>query len=112
MSHDCRVVTISTNQIMLCVMAEFPFAASREFLFRSVFIITRIKQLNNIIFFAKKHVPSIDGILVRVRYCATGGFDARKMPPPQTRGHVLAKFDRNPFLSTSSCYIIQLISSL
>ena len=24
--------------------------------------------------------------------------------PPQTRVHVLAKVDRNPFLSTSSCY--------
>ena len=40
MSHDCRVVTILTNQIMICVTAEFPFAASREFLFTSVFIKT------------------------------------------------------------------------
>ena len=39
MSHDCRAVTILTDQILICVTAEFPFAESCEF-FTSVFIIT------------------------------------------------------------------------
>ena len=47
MSHDCHVVTILTNQIMIYVTpvtAEFPSAASCEF-FTNVFIITA--GLNN-----------------------------------------------------------------
>ena len=33
-SHDCRVVTILNNHIMICVTAEFPFAASHEFFYK------------------------------------------------------------------------------
>ena len=33
MIHDCRVVTISTNKIMISVMAEFPLATSRQGIF-------------------------------------------------------------------------------
>ena len=40
MTHDCRVVTISTNKIIISVMAEFHLAASREFLFTIVFTAT------------------------------------------------------------------------
>ena len=35
MTRDCRVVTISTNKMMIPVMAEFHLAGSREFLFVS-----------------------------------------------------------------------------
>ena len=53
----------------------------------------------------------IDVYLVRLKRSAMCVFDSRKTGPPQTRANVLAKVDRNPFLSTSSCYIIQLISN-
>ena len=39
-THDCRVVTISTNKEMISVIAEFPLAASQEFLFTIVFTAT------------------------------------------------------------------------
>ena len=40
MSHDCRVVTISTNHIMISIMTQFTFLAASEFLFTRVFVIT------------------------------------------------------------------------
>ena len=40
MTCDCRVVAISTNKMMISVMAEFHLAASREFLLTIVFTVT------------------------------------------------------------------------
>ena len=40
MTRDCRVVAISTNKMMISVMAEFHLAASREFLLTIVFTVT------------------------------------------------------------------------
>ena len=59
MSHDCRVVTISTNHIMISIMTQFPFLASSEFLFTRVFVIT--VGLNNelIPYFRQKAHSSI-----------------------------------------------------
>ena len=45
MTRDCRVVTISTNKMMISVMAEFNLAASWEFLLAIVFTVTVL--LNN-----------------------------------------------------------------
>ena len=45
MTHDCRMVTISTNKKLISVMAEFPLAASRTFLVTIVFTATVL--LNN-----------------------------------------------------------------
>ena len=45
MTRDCRVVSISTNKMMISVMAEFHLAASREFLLTIVFTVTVL--LNN-----------------------------------------------------------------
>ena len=45
MTRDCRVVTISTNKMMIPVMAEFHLAGSREFLLTIVFTVTVL--LNN-----------------------------------------------------------------
>ena len=45
MTRDCRVLTISTNKMMISVMAEFHLAASREFLLTIVFTVTVL--LNN-----------------------------------------------------------------
>ena len=58
--YDCRVVTISTNHIMMAIMisimTQFPFLASSEFLFTRAFVITvacTIKQLTTTIFSPK-----------------------------------------------------------
>ena len=49
MTHDCRVVTISTNKELISVMADFPLAASREFFFAIVLLNNQIlPDLHNI----------------------------------------------------------------
>ena len=45
MTRDFPLVTISTNKMMISVMAEFHLAASREFLLTIVFTVTVL--LNN-----------------------------------------------------------------
>ena len=106
-------------------MAEFPLAASQEFLFTIVFTATVLlnnqilQNVHNIMCtFSPAYnintvsLDHIDVYLVRLKHSAICVLiRAKRPPPPQTRDHVLAKVDRNPFLSTSSCYIIQLISN-
>ena len=82
MNHDCRVVTISANQIVATVMAEFPVSPSCGFFRNSHLCRTAcIKQLNNTIFrreTAFQHTETnirdsldyFDGNLVRVGHSA------------------------------------------
>ena len=115
-------------------MAEFHLAASREFLLTIVFMVTVLlnnqilHNLHNIrivawLLFQPIFSPGysintvsldhIDVYLVWVKRSPMCFDSCKTGPPPlpQTRDNVLAKVDRNPFLSTSSCYIIQLISN-
>ena len=112
MTRDCRVVTISTNKMMISVMAEFNLAAAREFLLTIVFTVTvlLIKQSNTTKFtqynpFSPGYsintvsLDHIDVYLVRIKRSAMCVLIRAKRDPPQTRDNVLAKVDRNPFLS-------------